>query len=139
MSPYGPRIHRHDRDTSPINNHQRDLDIHNDSHAFIEYLIDLTSTFVTLFPLSRDILLARDPIIGIRYLVQSRSRQALFTRSVIQYPCDRTHRSRACKLRGCCVTEWARRISFRHADGQIPVLIHATQQVTFRDTCQTPL
>jgi hypothetical protein len=45
----------------------------------------------TLFPLSRDILLARDKIVGITYLVLSRSRQVLFTRTVIQYPCDQTH------------------------------------------------
>ena len=83
----------------------------------------------TLFPLSRDILVARDQIVGITCLVLSRSRQILFTRTVIQYPCHRTHRSRACKLRGCWVTEWARRISFCHLDGQIPILIHATPQV----------
>ena len=28
-----------------------------------------------------------------------------------------------------CVTEWAQSISLRHMDGQIPLLIHATQQV----------
>ena len=83
----------------------------------------------TLFPLSRDTLLVRDQITSITYLVLSRSRQVLFTHTVIQYPCDRTHRSLACKHRGCCVTEWAQRISFRHVDGQIPVLIHATPRV----------
>ena len=41
------------------------------------------------FPLSRDILLVRDPIIGINHtLVRSRYRQVLFTRSVIWHPCD---------------------------------------------------
>src|SRR4051812_17552583 len=29
----------HDRDISPINNHQRDLEIHNDSHLFNDELL----------------------------------------------------------------------------------------------------
>src|SRR5664279_5797179 len=67
----GSRTCRHDRDTSPINNHQRDLDAHDDSHTFnedlyrFEPLCQGLKTICVLFPLSRDILLTRELIVGI--------------------------------------------------------------------------
>ena len=69
--PTGSKTCGHDRDTSPINNHQRDLDAHDDSHIFnedlyrFEPLCQGLKQSRILFPLSRDILLARDLIVGI--------------------------------------------------------------------------
>ena len=58
----------HDRDTSPINNHQRDLEIHNDSHTFNDETSDrVNHQRRNQFLLSRDILLVRDPSIGIHH------------------------------------------------------------------------
>ena len=90
VSPYGSWIVwiwlRH----SPINNHQRDLEIHNDSHLFDDESSDrLNHKRCNQFLLSRDILLVRDPIIWYHpYLVWSRYRQVLFTRSAIWHSCD---------------------------------------------------
>src|SRR5664279_1628912 len=61
----------HDRDTSPNNNHQQDLNAHDYSHTFNEDLYRFEplcrglKTIRVLFPLSRDILLTRDLIVGI--------------------------------------------------------------------------
>jgi hypothetical protein len=73
------------------------------------------------------------------YLVQSCSWQVLFTRTVIQYHL-------VIKLINhvlasgviYCIAEWVWSISLCHMEGQIPILIHAPQQVLF-DTQETPL
>ena len=71
---------RHDRDISLVNNQQWDLDTHDGSHMFHDDLIDeprcqgLNQSRIQ-FPLSIGMLLARDLIVGIQYLVQSRYRQ----------------------------------------------------------------
>ena len=66
VSPYGSWICRHDEDTSPINNHQRDLEIHNGSHILNDdFVIDRTINIRNQFPLSRDTLLIRGLIVGI--------------------------------------------------------------------------
>src|SRR3954467_9698074 len=66
---------RHDRDTSPVNNQQRDLDAHIGFYIFYEdlYRSDRITTYVVPFVIG--MLLARDSIVGIQYLVQSRYRQ----------------------------------------------------------------
>ena len=63
---------RHDRDTFPINNQQQNLDAHIGSYIFYEdlYRSDRITTYVVPFIIG--MLLARDSIIGIQYLVQSR-------------------------------------------------------------------
>ncbi len=66
VSPYGSWICRHDGDTSPINNHQRDLEIHNGSHILNDdFVIDRTINIRNQFPLSRDTLLIRGLIVSI--------------------------------------------------------------------------
>ena len=63
--PDGSETCRHDRDTSPINDHQRDLDTHDEPYTLHDYhMIDWTKTSYSV-PLSRDTLLVRDPIVGI--------------------------------------------------------------------------
>ena len=66
---------RHDRDTSPVNNQYRNLDSHIGSYIFYEdlYRSNRTTTYVVPFVIG--MLLARDSIVGIPYLVPSRYRQ----------------------------------------------------------------
>ena len=63
---------RHDQNTSPINNQQRNLDAHIGSYIFYEdlYRSDRINTYIVPFVIG--MLLARDSIVGIQYLVQSR-------------------------------------------------------------------
>jgi hypothetical protein len=91
VSPYGSRIMWiWSRNISLINNHQRDLEIRNDSHIFNDESCDrLNHKRRILIPLSRDIFLVRDSIIGINYtLFKLVTWQVLFTRPVIWHPCD---------------------------------------------------
>ena len=66
---------RHDQETSPVNNQYRNLDAHIGSYIFYEdlYRSDRITTYVVPFVIG--MLLARDLIVGIQYLVQSRYRQ----------------------------------------------------------------
>ena len=41
VPPYGSGMHRHDRDTSPINDQQRGLETHDDPYAFHELTLSL--------------------------------------------------------------------------------------------------
>ena len=63
---------------SPVNNQYRDLDAHIGSYIFYEdlYRLDRITTYVVPFVIG--MLLARDLIVGIQYLVQSRYRQVSF-------------------------------------------------------------
>ena len=53
------------RDTSPTNDHQRDLDGHGDPYAFHEGLLSLNRKHRFLFPLLYDTCNVRDLIVGI--------------------------------------------------------------------------
>ena len=63
---------RHDRDMSSVNNQQWNLDAHIGSYIFYEdlYRSNRITTYVVPFVIG--MLLARDSILGIQYLVQSR-------------------------------------------------------------------
>ena len=77
-------------DTSQINNHQRDLEIRNDSHSFNDETCDrVNHKRRNQFLLSRDIFtcLGSDHRYQL-YLVRSRYRQVLFTRSMIWHSYD---------------------------------------------------
>ena len=65
----------HDRNTSPINNQLRDLDAHIGSYIFYEDLYRSNRIKTYFVPFVIGMLLARDSIVGIQYLVQSRYRQ----------------------------------------------------------------
>jgi hypothetical protein len=73
-----------------INNHQRDLEIHNDSHLLNDESCDrMNHKCHILFPLSHDILLVWDPIISISYtFFDLVTWQVIFTCSVIWNPGD---------------------------------------------------
>ena len=60
---------------SPVNIQKRDLDAHIGSYIFYEdlYRSDRITTYVVPFVIG--MLLVRDSIVGIQYLVQSRYRQ----------------------------------------------------------------
>jgi hypothetical protein len=91
VSPYGSRIiWTWSRNISPINNHQWDLEIRNDSHIFNDKSCDrMNHKRYILIPLSHDILLVRDSIIGINYtLFDLVTWQILFNLSMIWHPCD---------------------------------------------------
>ena len=128
VSPYGSWICRHDGDTSPINNHQRDLEIHNGSHILNDdFVIDRTINIRNQFPLSRDTLLIRGLIVGIS--IPSSTSLLISTLYSFHVMSSLVTQSHACKLSRWHSTERAQSISIRHMDGQIPLLIHALQRL----------
>ena len=95
-------ICRHDRDTSPINNQQRNLDAHIGSYIFYEDLYRSN-------PLSIGMLLARDSILGI-FIPSSISLPAsIFTRFVIHHPATNSLVTLLARLLMMCITERAQR------------------------------
>src|SRR3954469_5307627 len=78
---------RHDRDSSPVNNHLRNLnlDAHIGSHIFYEdlYRSDRITTYVVPFVIG--MLLARDSIVGISIPSSISLPASLFTRSIIHH------------------------------------------------------
>ena len=74
-SRYDGDVSRHDRDTSPINNQQRNLDAHIGSYIFYEDLYLSTRITHTLFPLSSVCYLPEIQSSVSSYLVQSRCRK----------------------------------------------------------------
>ena len=77
---------RHDRDTSPVNNQQRNLDAHIGSHIFYKdlYRSNRITTYVVPFVIG--MLLARDLIVGISIPSSISLLASLFTHSVIHHP-----------------------------------------------------
>ena len=81
--PTGSRTCRHDRDTSSINNHQRDLDAHDDSHTYNEDLYRFeplcrglknnpcSISFVSRFLLTRDLIVGITIPSSISFLVST--------------------------------------------------------------------
>ena len=68
-------LYRHDLELFPVNNQQRNLDAHIGSYIFYEDLYRSNRITTYVVPFVIDMLLARDSIVGIQYLVQSRYRQ----------------------------------------------------------------
>ena len=79
---------RHDRDTSPINNQQQNLDAHICSYIFYEdlYQSNRITTYVVPFVIS--MLLARDSIVGISMPSSISLPASLFTRTAMHDPRD---------------------------------------------------
>ena len=79
-------LYRHDRDTSPINNQQQNLDAHIGSYIFYEdlYRSNRITTYVVPFVIG--MLLARDLIVGISIPSSISLPASLFTRSVMHHP-----------------------------------------------------
>ena len=66
---------RHDLELFSVNNQYRNLDAHIGSYIFYEGLYRSTRITTYVVPFVIGMLLARDSIVGIQYLVQSRYRQ----------------------------------------------------------------
>jgi hypothetical protein len=131
---------RHDRDDSPVNNQQRNLDAHIGSYIFHKDLYRLNLIWQhTLFPLSGGMLLARDSIIGIPIPSSISLPASLFTRSVIRHLATNSFSHGACKASVMLYYREGPEIPFRQAEWQIPILIHANSTNTFGDTCSAPL
>src|SRR5215216_2783818 len=77
---------RHDRDISPVNNQQWNLDAHIGSYISTKFFIGQTIMTTYVVPFVIGMLLVRDSIVGI-FIPSSISLPAsLFTLSIIQYP-----------------------------------------------------
>src|SRR6266536_5415980 len=77
---------RHDRDISPVNNQQRNLDAHIGSYIFYEVLYRSNRITTYVIPFVIGMLLARDSIVGIIIPSSISLPASLFTRSVILHP-----------------------------------------------------
>ena len=77
---------QHDRDTSPVNNQQRNLDAHIGSYIFYEdlYRSNRITTYVILLVIG--MLLARDSIIDIIIPSSISLLESLFTHFVMHHP-----------------------------------------------------
>ena len=100
---------RHDRETSPVNNQQRNLDAHIGSHIFYEdlYRSNRITTYVVPFVIG--MLLARDSIVGISIPSSISLPASLFTRSVIHHSATNSLVTMLARLIVMCITEWAQR------------------------------
>ena len=100
---------RHDRDTSPVNNQQRNLDAHIGSYIFYEDFVGQTVMTTYIIPFVIGMLLARDSIVGI-FIPSSISLPAsLFTRSIIHHPATNSLVTLLARLIVMCITERAQR------------------------------
>src|SRR3989337_1327946 len=100
---------RHDRDTSPVNNQQQNLDAHIGSYIFYEnlYRSNRITTYIILFVIGR--LLARDSIVGIIIPSSISLLASLFTRSVMHHPATNSLVTLLARLIVMCITERAQR------------------------------
>src|SRR5215216_3815608 len=100
---------RHDRDTSPVNNQQRNLDAHIGSHIFYEDLYRSNRITTYVVPFVIDMLLARDSIIGILIPSSISLPASLFNRSVILHPATNSLVTLLARLSVMNITERAQR------------------------------
>jgi hypothetical protein len=123
---------RHHRDSSPVNDHQSDLDIHDDPYAFTKVFHHWTANVDVLFPLFLWYCNIRYLIVDITIPSSISLTILLFTRSMIFHPCD---------LVTCCNIGWISpsgpKVSFRHVEEQILLLVH-TPQPTPLEYLNTP-
>ena len=90
--PDGSETCRHDRDTSPINDHQRDLDTHDELYTLHEYHMIVWTINVVFHSLCHAILHLFEIRSSVSpYLVRSRYRQVIFTRFTIWHPMWPSH------------------------------------------------
>ena len=100
---------RHDRDTSPINNQQRNLDAHIGSYIFYEALYRSNRITTYVVPFVIGMLLARDSIVGIIIPSSISLLTSLFTRSVMHHPVTNSLVTLLARLIMMCITERAQR------------------------------
>ena len=105
---------RHDRDTSLVNNQQRNLDAHIGSYIFYEDLYRSNHITPYIVPFVIDMLLARDSIIGISIPSSISLPASLFTRSVMYHPATNSLVTLLARLIVMSITERAQRSSPIH-------------------------
>ena len=102
-------LRRHGRDTSPVNNQQRNLDAHIGSYIFYEdlYWSNRITTYIVPFVIG--MLLARDSIVGILIPSSISLPASLFTCSVMHHPVTNSLVTLLARLIVMCITERAQR------------------------------
>ena len=98
---------RHDRDTSPVNNQQRNLNAHIGSYIFYEdlYRSNRITTYVVPFVIG--MLLAQDSIIGISIPSSISLPASLFSRYVMHHSVTNSLATLLARLVVMCITERA--------------------------------
>ena len=99
---------RHDRDTSPVNNQQWNLDAHIGSYIFYEDLYRSNRITTYFVPFVIGMLLARDLIVGILIPSSISLLASLFTRSVMHHPVTNSLVTFLARLIVTCITERAK-------------------------------
>ena len=100
---------RHDRETSPVNNQQRNLDAHIGSYIFYEDLYRSYRITAYVVPFVIGMLLARDSIVSIIIPSSISLPASLFTRSVMHHPVANSLDTLLARLKVMCITERAKR------------------------------
>ena len=102
-------LSRHDRDTSPVNNQERNLDAHIGSYIFYEDLYQSNRITTYVIPFVIGMLLARNSIVGILIPSSISLPASLFTRFVIHHPATNSLVTLLARLIVMCITERAQR------------------------------
>ena len=100
---------RHDRDTSPVNNQQHNLDAHIGSYIFYEDLYRSNRITTYIVPFVIGMLLARDSIVGIIIPSSISVSASRFTRSIMHHPATNSLVTLLARLIMMCITERAQR------------------------------
>ena len=98
---------RHDRDTSPVNNQQQNLDAHIGSYIFYEDLYQSNCITTYVVPFVIGMLLAQDSIVVIFIPTSISLLASLFTRSVMHHPATNSLAALLARLIVMCITERA--------------------------------
>src|SRR4051812_17267336 len=100
---------RHERDSSPVNNQQQNLDAHIGSYIFYEDLYQSNRITTYVVPFVIGMLLARDSIVGISIPSLISLLASLFTCFVMHHPATNSLVTLLARLIVMCITERAQR------------------------------
>ena len=100
---------RHDRDTSSVNNQQRNLDARIGSYIFYKDLYRSNRITTYIVPFVIGMLLARDSIVGIIIPSSISLPASLFTHSVMHHPVTNSLVTLLARLIVMCIIERAQR------------------------------
>ena len=132
-------LYRHDRETSPVNNQQRNLDAHIGSHIFYKDLFGRTVMTTYVIPFVIGMLLAWHSIIDIIIPISISLPESLFTHSVIHHPATNSFSHNACKAYSDVYYWEGPEIPLWQSEWQILISIYANSKSTIRDTCRAHL
>ena len=129
---------RHDRDTSLVNNQQRDLDAHIGYYIFYEDLYRSNRITTYIVPFVIGMLLARDSTVGISIPSSILLPASLLTRSLMHHPATNSLVTLLARLIVMCITERAQ-IPLLQSYWQILISIYPNSTNTIGDTCRASL